>query len=340
VKHIVVCCDGTWNSPDKTRDGQSVATNIVKLAEAVPVSAGDGTLQRVYYDTGVGTSGGFLRRAYEGLTGGGLSRNVLEAYRYLARNYAPGDRLFFFGFSRGAFTVRSLYGLIRNCGVLRTDALDQADRAYDLYRARGDDKAPSARESVLFRRTHSVEDVTPLHFIGVFDTVGALGNPLRLNGYLSRRHAFHDTTLSSKVANACQALAIDEKRRHFRATLWHQRKPVPDQTIEQLWFAGVHSNVGGGYPATGLSDLALEWMAGRAQVAGLELTPLSLLPDFEEVPEESRKGPYRLIPAYHRPIGAPSEYGATHEQVHESARDKYARDAGYRPPRLTEYLER
>ena len=343
MKRIIICCDGTWNSPDKTEAGVPLATNVVKIAEAISSEA-NGVAQRVYYDAGVGTSGGPLRRMFSAATGSGLSTNIRQAYRYLVAHYQPGDQLYFFGFSRGAFTVRSLCGLIRNSGLLRPDAIDRVDEAFALYRSGAEVAHPRAREAVLFRRTWAAEEVTAPHFIGVWDTVGALGNPLRLNGWLARRQRFHDTDLSSTVARAYQALAIDEQRRHFAATLWRRPKPVPGQVLQQVWFAGVHSNVGGGYPGTGLSDLALIWMAERAGEAGLEFDAMTAHPDPLEQPRQSRKGFYRLSPPYHRPIGEPAEpsagQGATHQQLHPSVHEKYDRQLDYRPPELVRHLGR
>ena len=161
MKRICVCCDGTWNAPDKTQEGVAVATNVVKVAEAIPDPAPDGTPQLVYYDAGIGTKGSWMRRTFDGATGTGMSANIREAYRYLIRHYASGDELYFFGFSRGAFTVRSLAGLIRNSGLLRIDARDRVDAAYTLYRSRAPEAHPRAHEAVLFRRTYAVEEVTP-----------------------------------------------------------------------------------------------------------------------------------------------------------------------------------
>jgi uncharacterized protein (DUF2235 family) len=337
MKRIVICCDGTWNTPDKTEEGLPAATNVVKLAEAVPPLAW-GVGQRVYYDAGVGTSGGRLRRLFDGATGSGLSKNIRQAYSYLITHYEPGDELYLFGFSRGAFTVRSLAGLVRNSGLLRRDALDRVDDAFELYRCRDAATHPNARESVLFRRSWAVEDVTPIHFIGVWDTVGALGNPLWLNGWLSSRQRFHDTDLSSKVVHACQALAIDERRKQFAATLWHQPRPVPGQQLEQVWFVGVHSNIGGGVPRTGLSDIALEWLVGRADEAGLTVGQMAMAPDVSEPPERSRRGIYRLLPRFDRPIGRSSPRGATHESLHPTVRERLELDIDYRPPALMQFL--
>ena len=178
------------------------------------------------------------------------------------------------------------------------------------------------------------EDVSPIHFIGVWDTVGSLGNPLLLNGFLSRRNRFHDTQLSSKVRSAFQALAIDEKRLHFKPTFWHQPQPVPGQTLEQAWFVGAHGSVGGGLIRRGLSDIALEWMREKAEGAGLTFAPLLLEPNYLQPPYDSKRGIYALLKDYHRPIRKPDPRGETFESIHGSAVRRYTDDPDYRPPNL------
>jgi uncharacterized protein (DUF2235 family) len=315
---------------------------VVKIAEVVSPVADDGVVQLMYYDSGVGTSGSWLGRVIDGATGRGLSRNILEAYRYLIANYQPEDQLVFFGFSRGAFTVRSLVGLIRKCGILRMDAAHMVDRAYELYRARSAAAHPGEREAPLFRRTSAGSDITPVKFMGVWDTVGALGNPLLANGILSRRYKFHDTDLSSTVEHAYQALAIDERRRFFQATMWRQQAhAINTQTLEQVWFVGVHCNVGGGYSATGLSDIALEWILSRARPCGITLDAISTQCSVFEPRQESRKGFYRLIPEFHRPIAKPDpEKGPTNEALHPSVIQRYQKDPAYRPKNLEDYFKR
>ncbi len=342
MKRIVICCDGTWNTPDKQENGVPIATNVVKLAEAVRPKAADGMAQLMYYDPGVGTSGGWFKRIYDGATGAGLSRNILEAYRYLIRNYEPGDELFFFGFSRGAYTARSLAGLIRNSGILLQRHLYMLNQAFKLYRSGRKSTHPKEKEATLFRKTYSVSDITPVKFIGVWDTVGSLGNPLLLNGILSRRYRFHDTDLSSTVENAFQALAIDEKRRHFKAAVWHQQEHAKGrQILEQAWFAGVHSNVGGGYARSGLSNIALEWLLDKARGCGLEFSAIAFQQNPLEPREESRKGFYRLIPAFYRPIAKEEpKKGPTHESLHPSVLQRYQQNPSYRPRNLEEYFKR
>jgi uncharacterized protein (DUF2235 family) len=239
---------------------------------------------------------------------------VQQAYRYLVSTYEPSDQLFFFGFGRGAFTVRSLAGLIRNCGILRRDAEEMLKLGYELYRTRSPGSLPRSEEAMLFRRTYAISDIAPINFIGVWDTVGTLGNPLMLNGYITRQQAFHDTNLSSTVANAYHALAIDEKRKNFQATLWNQQTHAENQTLEQVWFAGVHSNLGGGYATTGLSDIVLQWMVEKARDCRLELEEIPARPD-------PNKGP-------------------TNEHLHPSVLTRYRADFSYRPKNLEDYFRR
>jgi hypothetical protein len=226
--------------------------------------------------------------------------------------------------------------LLRNSGLLRREHGDRLDTAYQLYRSRRPDTHPREREAVLFRRTFAHE--APIHFIGVWDSVGALGVPIQITGLINRRLQFHDTELSSKIRFAYQALAIDERRRFFSPALWTTKAPAADQTLEQVWFIGAHSNVGGGYPDQGLSDLASLWMAEKAQACGLALalSELKASPDRRRPPDDSRKGLYRLLPAVWRAIGA-DESGR--ESLHESVVRRYLEDPRYRPRNLESYLQ-
>jgi uncharacterized protein (DUF2235 family) len=349
-KRLVICCDGTWNTPDQAAEGRPCPTNVTKLALEVAPQGEDGRQQCVSYLRGVGTARG--QRIRGGAFGVGLSRNVKEAYRAIVDNYEPGDALFLLGFSRGAFTARSTAGFVRNCGVLKRQYTSRIDEAYRLYR---DHSAhPRGTESELFRRSYSYEP--DIEFIGVWDTVGALGIPLRGMGWLNKRWAFHDTKLSSKVHNAFQALAIDEKRGPFRPTLWKAHESdahPPGQRVEQVWFSGVHCGVGGGYDDTSLSDIALLWMVQRAEECGLSFNagafpPLPpraapddnhprLAPRYAGPLRESRTCLYRLAPASHRDIG--SGYERT-ESVASTAVLRREHDQSYRPPCLEPYLQR
>jgi uncharacterized protein (DUF2235 family) len=343
MKKIAIFCDGTWNTPDEEKDGKLCQTNVVKMANALSTHSRDGKIQLLYYDTGIGSAGSINKRIFDGATGSGISEKILQAYRFLINNYEPGDELYFFGFSRGAFTVRSLSGLIRNSGILKKDNLSLIDKAYSLYHSRKPMHNPHEVESVLFRKTFSVEESTIIHFIGVWDTVGALGNPLYLHSLLSRKNEFHDTDLSTRIRYAFHALAIDEKRKNFNATLWHQQENAGKQVLEQVWFAGVHSDVGGGFPESesGLSDISLQWMLGKAESCNLSFEKILLKPDLMTQMHESYKGFYKLQPKLYRPIGTVTPgKGNTNEYVHPSVIEKYRKDSTYKPPNLKEYFSR
>ncbi|HWH09146.1 MAG TPA: DUF2235 domain-containing protein, partial [Candidatus Thermoplasmatota archaeon] len=247
MKRLVVCCDGTWNTADAVVDGKPCPTNVVKMARAVLPRDANGVPQVVFYDEGIGT-GGLLDRVVGGATGRGLMRNVGDAYRFLVWNFEPGDEVYLFGFSRGAYTARSLAGLVRKCGILRKGQGCRFEEAYDFYRGDVHPRDPAAAE---FRRRNSVE--TRIRFLGVWDTVGALGVPGRLRGLTMRRHRFHDVKLSSTVDHAYHAVAIDERRKAFAPALWETDPANAGQVVEQAWFPGAHSDVGGGYPEAGLS---------------------------------------------------------------------------------------
>jgi uncharacterized protein (DUF2235 family) len=350
VKRLIVCCDGTWNRADQQSAGEPCPTNVVKLAYRIAKRDGAGVPQVVHYDHGVGT-GNSLDRLTGGAFGQGLEENIHSAYRFLVANYEDGDEIFLFGFSRGAFTARSVAGMVRNCGILKRESVRHYTDAIALYRdtVRG----PDDPFSVDFRGAHCVcgDRGVPIRFIGVWDTVGALGIPVRGLRALTRgKHQFHDTELSGSVQHAFHALAIDERRAPFTPTLWYQ-KPKPDQTVEQVWFAGVHSDVGGGYPRAGLSDIALEWMLDRAtHVGGLALDTLPghhLGPDPRAPEHHSRKGLYRLAPGHDRPIGLSVDHQGritdtpdTTQSVHPSVRERWDQDPAFRPKGLREYFER
>ncbi|GAB2484292.1 DUF2235 domain-containing protein [Jatrophihabitans fulvus] len=332
MKRLVVCCDGTWNRPD-----QRSPTNVVKLASAVAAVGTDGVTQRTLYQRGVGTTRG--ERLRGGIFGFGLARNVREAYTFLVHTYEPGDEVYVFGFSRGAFTARSTAGFVRNCGVLRIDQADRLREAYALYRSR--DKHPSSPEATAFREKYSHE--IRVRFVGVWDTVGALGVPGHLLSFLNRRTRFHDTALSSTVRAGFHALAVDERRRPFRPTIW-RTTPDADQVVEQVWFAGVHSDVGGGYPETGLADLTLAWMVGKCREHGLTVdqavldagtwldgSGMPMQPDALAQRHESYTGFYRLTRPYVRPVDATSPET---ESVSPSVEQRRAADGTYRPPNV------
>lgn len=265
MKRLVICCDGTWNRPDAKH-----VTNIEKIARTVQTDLArtGGVQQLVLYLSGVGGAGYHTDRLLGGAFGLGLFHNVLAGYRFLSLNYEPGDEIYVFGFSRGAYTARSLAGMVGKVGLLTRRALvqEKLPEAVERYKGvdSGDGKKGASTEE--FKRDFCHPD-TPIHFIGVFDTVGALGVP----GALHRRHQFHDVKLGPAVRNARQALAVDERRMKFEPCLWDavDESCCEDPRVKQVWFEGCHSDVGGGYQDSGLSDTTLLWMVAEANEQGL-----------------------------------------------------------------------
>ena len=341
MKRIAIFCDGTWNKPDELVKGMPCPTNVAKMADALALNSEDGTFQLLYYDTGVGSEGSWMRRILEGMTGTGILKNIRQAYQFIVKNYEQGDELFFFGFSRGAFTVRSLAGLIRNSGILKKENSDQIRKAFDLYRSRKKKDHPNGREATLFRKTFAVENITKIKFIGVWDTVGELGNPLFLNGIVSKRNQFHDYDLSSHVNYAFQALAIDEKRKSFQDALWYQQADSKNQILEQVWFAGAHSDVGGGYLEHELSDVPLKWLLEKAQKYQLSFGTVEMNLNPIGKMHKSYKSFYMVFRKWSRKIGVvDSENGKTYETIHPSVLERYNNDKTYRPKNLVDYFKR
>jgi uncharacterized protein (DUF2235 family) len=229
----------------------------------------DGSVQKKWYDTGVGTN--WYDRVAGGAFGLGIDRKIQEGYQWLAKNYPEpntGDiDVFIVGFSRGAYTARSLVGLIRNCGLVLPENAHRVADAYAIYRQR--DTSADTDQAKAFRDRYSRE--IKIKFLGVWDTVGALGIPLQALQWLNaKQYTFHDTELSAIVQNAAHAVAIDEHRVDYQVTLW---SPVEKdgQNVEQRWFIGAHADVGGGYSSRLLSDLTLAWMFGKAKETGLAI---------------------------------------------------------------------
>lgn len=257
-KNIVICCDGTDNSygPENT--------NVVKLFAML-----DRTPEQVlFYDPGLGTFGApgswsrvkrwwtqFLGRAF----GLGFEDNLFEAYRFLMEHYQEGDRIYLFGFSRGAFIVRTLAALVHMCGLLHKDSANLVPYAFRLLEK--EDFLTATGFKATFARP------VPIHFLGVWDTVKSLrnANPFQEDSYPY-------TAKNPDVAYVRHAVAIDERRCYFRQNRW---SPSPGQDVKEVWFAGVHSDVGGGYPEpeSALSKLALQWMVREAEDAHLSIDP-------------------------------------------------------------------
>jgi uncharacterized protein (DUF2235 family) len=337
---IIICCDGTWNSADQeTVDGDPCVTNVLKLACRVAKETAEGDRQVVYYDQGVGT-GNKLDHYIGGAFGEGLEANIHDAYRFLIANYEPKDKLYIFGFSRGAYTARCIAGMVRRCGILRRDKVRSYPEAKQIYRNTKKATDPAAEE---FRRQAAIEPDTPIQCIGVWDTVGALGIPIHVVGTRSKSdYEFLDTRLSRAVKFAFHALAVDEHRRPFEPTLWNETPPEPGQTVEQVWFAGAHSDVGGGYPKTGLSDHALLWMLASAKRAGLALDAdvlkvLDTHEDHTQKETDSRTAFYKLQPKLQRAIGATPHKT---EYFHKSLLQRWHDVHDYRPEPLEPHKAR
>ena len=287
AKNIIVCSDGTGNTAIKGR-----GTNVFKIFEAIDLNSHRYDPSRdpqvAIYDDGVGTESVKLLKLLGGVFGVGLSRNVRQLYKELCRIYDPGDRIYLFGFSRGAFTVRTLVGLIHYCGILKTAELHDnseleqlVNDAYRGYRRRYRTKLmtalvgePDLDELARLKqeRSHGKEHI---ELVGVWDTVDAVGLPFPMfasfvNATLYQ-FKFPSSVLSPIVKRAYHALAIDDERHSFEPLLWTETgaEQANAQVIEQVWFSGAHSNVGGGYPKQGMSLVALDWMMKHAQDAGL-----------------------------------------------------------------------
>jgi uncharacterized protein (DUF2235 family) len=310
MKRITVFADGTWNSPEK-----GSATNVLQMARAVQPLAGS-TEQIVFYDWGVGTD---RKKISGGISGAGIDKNIMDCYRFLVHNYDPGDQIYLFGFSRGAYTVRSLGGFIRNCGLLKRQNADRIPDAYRLYRKRSKNSSPNEPMAVKFRRKWAVADITPIEFVGVWDTVGALGIPVPFWGTLGEKEfLFHDTEPSKIVNHARHAVSIDENREDFEPTLW---SPKAGLDLQQVWFAGVHSDIGGGYKENGLSHCAMKWMMDEAKDCGLVFERhlvRAVKPNPKDDHHNERKGIYRIRKEVVREINGP---------VHRSVKKRWDADA-------------
>ncbi len=312
-KNIVLLSDGTGNSSSKL-----FTTNVWRLYQAIDLT--DPARQISYYDDGVGTSSFKPLAILGGVFGFGLKRNVIDIYSFCCRNYRRGDRIYGFGFSRGAFTIRVVAGFIARVGLVRYDGSEaalarDAEIAYREYRKVRNFKSAAniligplrrLRDWVshhVFRAPSFQQlgliEVEKIDFLGVWDTVDAYGGPIdeitRAIDYWYWPLSMPDQFMNHKIDRACHALALEEERDSFHPVLWddryvrngnklyavaHNWTPAPSdpdlplaeidrERISQVWFVGVHSDIGGGYSRAGLSYHTLAWMMERAQVYGL-----------------------------------------------------------------------
>lgn len=264
TRTYVVCIDGTWNQPGQVdsvdKQEAVVPTNVVLTWQALtrrqldtkryygsiaPLAYQEG---EALYLNGVGSTGSVLQKYFNGSTGTGTSERIHDAYRFLAERYRPGDLIFGFGFSRGAYALRSLAGFIDYIGMAgdtRFLSRDELLAAYDRYRDRDWQKTRVG---------------TPVRFLGLWDTVGALAFGKTFND-------FHHTS-PSNLESVAHALALDEQRRAFVPELWRLQQGATTR-LREAWFSGVHTNVGGGYTDSGLSTITMFWVLKEAAKAGL-----------------------------------------------------------------------
>lgn len=343
-KRIILLLDGTWNDADEG----PADTNIVRLRERIaaflarsargtsapPTGASLQTFQMsgagqgmtdnvVFYERGVGTSG-FLDNLRGGAFGAGLDRNIRRAYTFLVQHYNTGDEIYIFGFSRGSYTARSLVGCLNTIGLLRREDFDAKtlSKLWSYYRTDRADR--TTRIECELRAIAITPAKVSIKCLGVFDTVGALGLPLSSFWKENRDlYGFHDVGLAPICEHSLHAVAIDEHREQFEATLWRQQKFINDDPrVEQVWFPGAHADVGGGYIAEQtrrsdvqyLDDTTLDWMIRRVQDIASGTFPVTpgecaktieskAVASFAAAPQhEARRGVYCVFPFVLRSI--------------------------------------
>ena len=320
AKNIIFCADGTWDTADKH-------TNVYKLYKALPTTSD----QLPFYDDGVGADGNPIWRLIGGAFGTGLWRKIKDGYTKIAHVYERGDSVFLFGFSRGAFTARSLAGMIAVAGLPTKNFTDDiVNTAFSAYREK------EHRQALLDSLKDNDMDNAKLTMVGVWDTVGSLGIPAMFGASDPIVYGFLDTSLHPNVLNAYHALALDEKRAQFPATLW-KGPTAQGQTLEQVWFTGVHSDIGGGEPddpgKTALSDITLAWMMTKASALGLQFDPAVLaqytIPLNAEFALDTLHTSWTIVNGFwkHRPVAADSV-------ISNSVAMRCQHDTGYRPENL------
>ena len=367
MKRIAIFCDGTWNRSDAKHP-----TNVVTLALAARLRDDAGHVQQVIYQPGVGTGRGstglarWLDRKVGGAFGLGLNLNLEEAYRALVFAWEPGDQIYLFGFSRGAFTARSLAGFIRSAGLPDRAQVARIPEALDRYRSRLKSTHPDHPRSFEWRLGYAPGVVTSkdeadwrkdnghpaghpltIAYIGVWDTVGSLGVPAHLS-FLARvfngPHRFHDTTLSRSVCAARHAVAVDERRRTFEPALWDNVAALndgatgEDRKYRQEWFPGTHGSVGGGGDITGLSNAAAVWIAEGAMKAdfAFEARRIEALREGIDplAPLRNRREPPEVLESLLSVTARDRDGPCAAAEVAEVTKTRWRGDPKYRPPTL------
>ena len=317
MKRIIICADGTWNRPEENIE-EDYPTNVLKFARGIAPKDASGTKQVVFYDWGLGS---YHNKLIAGGLGAGLEKNVMDGYRFLVHNYEPGDEIYLFGFSRGAYTVRSLCGLINNCNILKGSESRRIEEAFELYK--NPVHTPMSEYSVNWRDQYAIEDSSMITFVGVWDTVGAMGLPFSFFGLIEDQHRFYDNKLGSNVTTARHALSLDEKRDDFEPTIW---QPNANVDLKQVWFAGVHTDVGGGYEndpdGSVLSDIPMTWLMKEAESVGLSFEDFLRVPTLNPTAtqHDEYKGFMRFLGKYIREIPDPDVIPTL---VHSSVKKRY-----------------
>jgi len=326
-KNIVVFSDGTGQE-----GGKKHSTNVYKLFNMVLDRS---TEQVAFYDRGLGTG---WRKVTGNVAGAGISENIRECYEFIFENYQSGDLVYLFGFSRGAFTVRSLSGFIEMFGILPKSRPELIKKAYRIYKMKGKKRDKKKRE--FLAEHHTMRCV--IRFIGVWDTVGALGVPIKAFDLINPfKRKFHNTEMCKNVEIGCHALAIDEERKTFHPTVWDETRlgKTPDQIqqkIKQVWFIGVHTDVGGGYEERGISDIALEWLRREGEAADLLIYrnhKVNPDPDANGAIHNSRE---KLARMYRKQARTLDERVVT-TLVHQSVRDRAGKAANRYDPWILAY---
>ena len=287
-KNIIIFSDGTGQE-----GGVGANTNIYKLFNMIE----DRTERQIaFYDRGLGTG---VHKITGSVGGYGISRNIRDCYRFLFENYNAGDRIYLFGFSRGAATMRSLSSFIHYFGILPQSRPELIARAYRIYQISNKEKREQKAADFIGRH-HTMW--ARIRFLGCYDTVAALGLPWPAISAIMEmcplfRHNFHDFRLSKCVDHACQALAIDDQRKAFHPVLWDE-ECEHGQSIRQVWFSGMHTDVGGGYPEQALSDIPLNWLTDQAVDLGLHIYgkhKVSIREDINGFMHDSRDSLWKRI---------------------------------------------
>ncbi len=361
MKRLIVCCDGTWQGL-----GNTSRTNVATLAAMIQRVDPTGVHQVLHYSEGIGSHGNPLARLKGGAFGHGIDDSIQTAYQFLCANYEPGDHIYLLGFSRGAYTVRSLAGMIYCSGLLRREFIHKGTEAYQLYRNRQD--KPSGYLAQEFRAAwgHRVpwsslpeallptdqeldpqgSTQLPIKGLGCWDTVGSLGIPNLsgwlggLNAWINRKYRFHDTELNRYIEQGFHAVAVDERLQVFDITPMEPSTHLDPSQVKQFWFPGNHGCVGGGTAETQpLAQGALRWM--MEQVGSLGLT-------FKDLPETGEAGD-PLCPFPAQPQGVfrlarqrwrdpyqdlAQNQPLTMDDLHSSTKQRWQRDPGYRPQNL------